>query len=664
LTRILLRLLIADLLLGAAGPSAGQVPTGPLHLIDVPFLPQSEALCGGAAAAMVMRYWGETGVYAETFSDLVDSDTGGIRGEDLLRALRERGWQAVSFRGDAPVVQQHLASSRPVITLLEDRPGRYHYVVVVGWARGRVILHDPARAPFRILGEDAFIRAWEPSGFWTLLATKSPPTITSSTTAASTPAAATGPCQSVVDEGVRQAAAGDMDGARRLFEMAREMCPQSAGPWREMAGLHALRTEWAEAAADARQALARDRYDELAARILATALYLEGHSRAALAAWNLADEPRIDLVNIQGLDRTRYAVAAAAIGIEPGSVLTPAALDRARRRLDELPAAALTRVEYRPAEDGRANVEAVVVERPLAPTSVASLARIGVRALTDREVAASIAGPSGGGESWQASWRFWERRPRVAVGFDAPAPFGGTWGIEAAQDRQTYVGGGETLVETRRGAGFHVSDWTHAGLRWEVSAGVDAWRGAGRAAVAGLALDQVVLDDRLTLGADAAGWTLPGRPWTLRARSEWRSSQRNEGSTWHARVGLTLAAARAPLALWPGAGTGQGRDVLLRAHPLLHDGVVRDGIFGRRLLDGGAEWRRWATPRGKLLRIAPAVFVDIARASRGLPGADGRWHADAGAGLRISVPGSGALRIDLARGLRDGGMALSAGWIR
>ena len=27
--------------------------------IDVPYLPQTDALCGGAAAAMVFRYWGD-----------------------------------------------------------------------------------------------------------------------------------------------------------------------------------------------------------------------------------------------------------------------------------------------------------------------------------------------------------------------------------------------------------------------------------------------------------------------------------------------------------------------------------------------------------------------------------------------------------------------------
>ncbi len=47
-----------------------------LHLLDVPYLPQSEALCGGAAVAMVMRYWGAANVYAETFAGLVDPGAG------------------------------------------------------------------------------------------------------------------------------------------------------------------------------------------------------------------------------------------------------------------------------------------------------------------------------------------------------------------------------------------------------------------------------------------------------------------------------------------------------------------------------------------------------------------------------------------------------------
>jgi hypothetical protein len=147
-------------------------------------------------------------------------------------------------------------------------------------------------------------------------------------------------------------------------------------------------------------------------------------------------------------------------------------------------------------------------------------------------------------------------------------------------------------------------------------------------------------------------------------RSEWRSGVRNEGYAWSARAGLDVAGEGAPLALWQGAGTGQGRDLLLRAHPLLHDGIIRGGVFGRTVAHGGAEWRRWTPLRRAPVRIAPAIFIDTARAARALPGADTRWRIDAGAGLRVAVPGSGVIRIDVAHGLRDGAAALSVGWTK
>ena len=117
-------------------------------------------------------------------------------------------------------------------------------------------------------------------------------------------------------------------------------------------------------------------------------------------------------------------------------------------------------------------------------------------------------------------------------------------------------------------------------------------------------------------------------------------------------------------ALWPGAGTGPGRDVLLRAHRMLDDGVIRAAVFGRSLAHGGVEARRWYTAGRRPLRVAVAGFVDVANAAGGIASSDVRLHADVGAGLRISLPGTGVLRLDLARGLRDGNTVLSIGWIR
>jgi len=66
---------------------------------DVPYLAQTDALCGGAAAAMVFRYWGEVHADPREFAPIVDRRAGGIANGALVDAVRRRGWQAVELAG-------------------------------------------------------------------------------------------------------------------------------------------------------------------------------------------------------------------------------------------------------------------------------------------------------------------------------------------------------------------------------------------------------------------------------------------------------------------------------------------------------------------------------------------------------------------------------------
>jgi len=648
-----------------AVPASAQPSSSTLKLLDVPYVPQSIELCGGAAAAMVMRYWGETGIYAEDFSELVDREAGGIRGEDLLRALHTRGWQAVSFEGTGALVREGLNALRPPIALIEDRPARFHYVVIVGWHDGRVVLHDPARAPFRILDEVAFMRAWSRAGFWTMLVA---PESSGNAGAVSSPAAervadTTAPgrvCAGLVEQAVRLANDGSLDDARALLTLAAARCPREAAPWRELAGLHAVSKDWKAAAADARRALARDGGDAHAARILATSLFLEGDSLGALDAWNLVGEPTIDLVDVRGLERTRFAVAAGAIGLSPRTRLTAEALERAGRRLDALPVVSGSRVTYAPDGHGLAQVTAAVIERPVFPRAPLALAAVGLQALTDRELRLQVAGPTGGGELWHAAWRWWEGRPRVSVGLAVPA-FGGTLSLEGLSERQTYRPGPSEMEEERRQLSVSMARWATHAIRLDGAVAVDEWDRGTAAAVAG-GVDVRLAADRVSLQAQAGAWAGAVRTWSLHSSVNWRSRSANEGMVWLSRGGVSAVGAEAPLALWAGAGTGQGRSELLRAHPLLEGGVIGGGAFGRRLVHATTELRRWSPPLRRVLRVGSAAFVDFARASAGDGFGDSRAHVDVGVGLRLALPGSGVLRADLARGLRDGDVALSFGW--
>jgi hypothetical protein len=636
-------------------------------VLDVPYLPQTEALCGGAAIAMVMRYWGASAVYAETFADLVDSEAGGIRGSQMIRALENSGFATVAIEGDASRVQELLARRRPPIALIEDRPGRFHYVVVVGWAAGRVILHDPARSPFRVVDADAFTRAWSASRFWTLVAE---PTSTTSSAATSDTAPSPLPmeaaaveassvCRPLVEEGIRLAGS-DLAGAQHLLEIAAADCPQDPAPWRELAGVRALRGEWTEAAHDAARALDREPTDRHSARILASALFLLERDANALDAWNRLGVPVVDLADVRGLERTRYAVAADALDLRPNTLLTGKKLARARRRLEALPSLMGSRVTYEPREDDRAKVVASVLERPMFPSGLVALAAAGLHAATDRELFVRLASPTGGGELWTAAWRWWERRPRVALGVAAPWPFGGIWSLDASVETQAYGTSGSEISERRHGVNLTMSDWTSGVSRVKLGVAVDRWTDGTTATL----LSGVELAFADGLGrASLAGSMVAGghRTATASAAADWRSSASRVGSVWFARTGFSAVGSEAPLALQPGAGTGQGRDVLLRAHHLLHDGVIR-GVFGRRLAYAGAEWNYWSRPVSKTLRLAPALFVDTARAYSVPVFGDRRLHLDVGGGVRVAVPGAGVLRADFAHGLRDGSNALSFGW--
>ncbi len=137
--------------------------------LSVPYVKQTRALCGGAAAAMMLRFWGDREATAQQFASLVDRGAGGISNAVLTSAIEQRGWNAVQFHGSIESVEDRLRDGQPVIVLTHERGERYHYVVVVGFTNEHVVLHDPARGPSRMMKIDVFSRAWTAAGSWALL---------------------------------------------------------------------------------------------------------------------------------------------------------------------------------------------------------------------------------------------------------------------------------------------------------------------------------------------------------------------------------------------------------------------------------------------------------------------------------------------------------------
>src|SRR5207247_1730720 len=180
----------------------------------------------------------------------------------------------------------------------------------------------------------------------------------------------------------------------------------------------------------------------------------------------------------------------------------------AERRLGEVPAVAGGRVGFHPIEGGGAQVDAAVIERSAAPDHVVSWIAAGLHAATDREVTASFASPSGGGELIEASWRWWEHRPRTAVSFSAPAParLGGVWRVEASRETQTFGTAPARIAETRSGAALTISDWADAGVRWRTGLSMDDWSGRGRAFAVRGGVVWRPFGDLVSIDANAARW--------------------------------------------------------------------------------------------------------------------------------------------------------------
>jgi hypothetical protein len=610
---------------------------------------------------MVERYWGVRRVFAEDFAPLLNAHRDGIETGALARAMADRGWRTLSVDASLETLSHHLHQGRPVIALIAAGVRRYHYVVVVA-AGAHVVFHDPAVRPHQRLDAREFDRRWAATNRWSLLVLPSTSPAPPHDPERAAHIEAPRVCQPWVTEAIRLAGAGELGRAETFLGRARAECPESSAPWRELAAIRLLERRHGEAVPLAETAVSREPRDLHAWRVLGAARFLDRNDLDALAAWNRVGEPAIDLVRIEGLIGTRHRVVLDRMSIAPRSLLTPGDLTRARRRLESLPTLSSTRVEVVPAGSGLADLRAAVVERPLLARAPAAIAAAAARAAIDRELTVQISSPSGSGERLDLMARWWDARPSGAVTLHVPvrtAWVSGILRVAGQVQRETFATpdpAAAALSEDHRGAAIALSDWASGNLRWEGELRLDRWTGIAPAIGVGGSLERRVTRHAALRGAVHA-WPAPGiTAVDVGARWRWRPTDIDRLLT---SFNASLATRNAPRALWPGAGVGHGRPLLLRAHPLLDDGVVQFEGVGRRLLHGSAEARHPILRNG-LLPVSVAAFADAAVVARG--DASAFRHLDVGLGARIGFAGEGVVRVDYARGLADGAHAVSVGW--
>ena len=636
---------------------------------------------------MVLRFWGARGVDAESFAHLVDERAGGISTTSLLREIDARGWTAAAVPGsEARLADEINRNGRPVLALIEDRPGAFHYVVVVGVPERGVIFHDPARSSYRVMPRDQFAARWRASQRWMAVVTPrvaATPEPAIVTVAAGASAVAGSPCETLVAEGVRQSQAGDFAGAERTLTSALA-CPGGAA-YRELAGLRVLQKRWNDAADLADTATQADAGDAHAWRLLATARFLQDDRPGSLAALNQAGEPAIDSVQVTGLERTRAEVIEDAIELDSGELLTPGALERARRRLKEVPAIRATALEFVPVSGGRAEVRATVTERRLFPTAWPNWARSPSGRFSMQDPRAAIGSMTGSGERLDVQYRFRRGRPRLGATLSAPAPWGGVWSVQGTLGAPAVrlTGGRDVGAHHRPRHLDRLDERAFPGVgarRLRSLAGHRLARHGGRNGVCHVARRPHVDPSRRG--------HLDGRLGVQQREDdrEIQSSNRREGLVFVGSGGAGIASDNLPLESWFAGDSGNARPgpVLLRAHGLMQDNrYFRTDQMGRTIVHGSGEGQYLVPPPGssaaakpadpkpadvkptgvgglvgpggiaglrESLRIGVAVFVDSARVTRRLSPGD-RNDVDFGVGLRLGLGGRGSVRADYGRGL-------------
>ena len=368
-------------------------------------------------------------------------------------------------------------------------------------------------------------------------------------------------------------------------------------------------------------------------------------------------------VNVKGYARLVGACVPHMRNRGGGSVINVSSL----AGLEAFPGLESSRVWYRPPPgDGESGLRVAVSERPGFPPSLARLGRWTLRSVASRKIQVESAGP--GALAWAAAARPWSRRPELELEASTPGLIGapGAWTARGSWERRTYGFPEGAVREERFTTRLGWTRWIGADLRTGVSAGLYRWPGRGRSVAAGGSLEWRSSGDRLAVTGLGAGWTGPGGGSAfarLAVAVSARSTTERDGLVGRVNGGFERTTSGAPPSEWPGAGQGEVRPILLRAHPLLDDGTIRGEAFGRRLAWAGASGDLWVSGPGPVL-LGFGAFLDAAKAWErpgGIPPSP--LHVDAGFGLRLALgDDGGALFLDVARGLEDGASAFDVGW--
>ena len=162
---------------------------------------------------------------------------------------------------------------------------------------------------------------------------------------------------------------------------------------------------------------------------------------------------------------------------------------------------------------------------------------------------------------------------------------------------------------------------------------------SGKYGVASAGLRLASAHDRLTVGIDASNWMGEDSFGLVAASVRLRSRDDHRGRVFIVRGGGAVATESTPADLWFAGDTGNVRSSLLRAHPIVTDGMLESDRLGRRIAHVSGEVRQWRTVRSISFRSGVPPSLPLGEMSSAVSAAlDSRSYVDVGAGLRLALP--------------------------
>jgi predicted double-glycine peptidase len=143
-----------------------------LHLVrNVPFFPQEEYQCGPASLAAVLNYRGVSVTPDEVARAIYSRSARGTLNIDMVLYAQSRGLRASQYKGGLDDLREQIDAGRPLIVLVDygfSVIRADHFMVVVGYNNEGVMVNS-GRREGEFIARDDFVKAWEKTGYWTLL---------------------------------------------------------------------------------------------------------------------------------------------------------------------------------------------------------------------------------------------------------------------------------------------------------------------------------------------------------------------------------------------------------------------------------------------------------------------------------------------------------------